>query len=149
MKGRYIGEAVRTILDIMEYTKAKDIAGILLFLDFEKAFDTVDWRFLHKVLESFNFGESFRHWIKTLYNGISSCVLNNGYSTGYFEVQRGVRQGDPLSPLLFVLVVETMAIAIRSKKTIKGVIVEKEEIKLVQFADDTTISLSDLGSVKR
>ena len=72
--------------------------GYLVAADFEKAFDSVDHEFLFKVLELFGFGESFCNWVKILYTNTSSCVMNGGRSTGYFSINRGVRQGDPLSP---------------------------------------------------
>ena len=100
VQGRFIGEAVRSIIDVMDYTKEQNIPGILLFIDFEKAFDSLDWNFMLKCLNVFGFGPSLIRWIETFYTNISSCVLNNGLCFQYFEVQRGVRQGDPLSPLL-------------------------------------------------
>ena len=68
IKSRYIGENVRTILDIIEYTSLMHNPGLMVFLDFEKAFDTVYWKFLFKTLKTFHFGDRFIKWIKTLYN---------------------------------------------------------------------------------
>ena len=84
---------------------------MVFFVDFEKAFDTIEWSFMLKALSEFNFGEILIKWIKILYCNISSCVVNNGTSCKYFSVKRGVRQGDPLSPYLF-LVIEMLAIKI-------------------------------------
>jgi hypothetical protein len=81
-----------------------DIPGLLVLLDFEKALDTVQWSFLYKTLQFFGFGKSFCSWIKTFYNNISSCIINNGHGSDYFKLGRGVRQGDPLSLYLFILV---------------------------------------------
>ena len=94
VKGRFIGESVRTISDI----KYNNIPGILLFLDFEKAFDSLEWHYLFCTLLRINFGITFVNFVKTLYRNISSCVMNNGLTSQYFSVQRGVMQGDPLSP---------------------------------------------------
>ena len=102
VKGRTIFDAVRTIDDIMEYTKLMQLPGLMVALDFEKAFDSLNWSFLLKALKSFNFGESFIKWVTVLYSNISSCVLNNGFSTQIFQVHRGVRQGDPLSAYLLL-----------------------------------------------
>ena len=113
IKGRYIGQNVRLLEDTLEYTDIKKIPGILLFIDFKKVFDTIEWPFIQNVLKRFNFGQVIRKWISVLYSDVESAVLNGGYSTNYFKVSRGVRQGCPLSPLLFVLGVEVMAQKLR------------------------------------
>ena len=134
VKGRTIFDAVRTIDDIMEYTKIKQLPGLMVAFDFEKAFESLSWPFLFKALKSFNFGESFIKWVSTLYSNISSCVLNNGFATQMFEVRRGVRQGDPLSAYLFIVALEVLLIKIRCDKEIRGIMVENREIKLATFA---------------
>ena len=143
VKGRTIFDATRTITDVLEFTKMRDYQGIMTAIDFEKAFDSLNWNFLHKSLEFFGFGESFLGWIKTFYNNISSCVFNNGFSTPPFNVKRGVRQGDPLSPSLFIIVLELLALSIRNNDQIKGIEVGGSEIKLVTFADDMTSFVRD------
>ena len=141
LKGRFIGENIRLIDGIINFTAAKNIPGLLLFLDFEKAFDTVEWPFLQKTFQHFNFGPSIINWIKLCYSNIESCVLNNGWSTDFFKLERGVRQGCPLSPYLFILGVEILAEKIRTNKSVKGICVQENEIKLSQYADDTTLIL--------
>ena len=148
VENRNIADALRTISDVLDYTKLVNLPGILLCIDFEKAFDSISWSFLFKVLESFNFGESFKTWIKLFYTNISSCIMNNGHSTGYFEIKRGVRQGDPLSAYLFILVTELLTRVINGNKDIHGIRIGKKEIKLVQYADDTTMFLKDGKSVQ-
>ena len=71
VKGRTIFDAVRTISNVMEFTKMRDYQGIMTTIDFEKAFNSLNWNFLHKSLEFFGFGESFLGWIKTFYKNIS------------------------------------------------------------------------------
>ena len=69
----------------------------MLAIDFEKAFDSLNFIFFLRVLHAFNFGPSFTQWIRrVLYNNASSCVMNNGFTTGPLALSRGVRQGDPL-----------------------------------------------------
>ena len=77
-------------------------------------------------------------WINTFYKNISSCVINNGFSTPSFNVKRGVHQGDPLFPSLFIIVLELLALSIRNNDQIKDIAVDGSEIKLVIFADDMT-----------
>ena len=103
IKDRCIGEAVRILADVMHHTKETNSPCILLFCDFEKAFDSVDWSCLFKTFETFNFGPSLSRWVKTFYNKMKSCVMNGCTSSGYFNLGRGVRQGNPLSTYLFIL----------------------------------------------
>lgn len=116
-------------------------------IDFEKAFDSLEWDFLFKTLDKMNFGVSFIKWVKLFYTNIESCIANNGTSSNYFKINRGVRQGDPLSAYLFILSVEVMAQAILKDDTIHGIKVNDNEIKLTQYADDTTAILKDQDSV--
>jgi len=86
VKGRSIFDAVGTFGDILEYTKHMKMSGILVAIGFEKAFDSLDHTYLLKVLNVFNFGPSFIQWIRTLYSNISSCIINNGFTSDYFTV---------------------------------------------------------------
>ena len=125
----------------MEYTELHDIPGLILLIDFEKAFDSVSWSFIFKVLKFFKFGDSLISWIKFLYKDATLAVSQCGHLSNFFNIERGCRQGDPLSPYLFILCAEVLAINIRNNKTIKGISVDNHEIKLSQYADDTSILL--------
>ena len=104
VKGRTTFDSVRTIENVMDFTERCHIDGrVRICIDFQKAFDTVSRGFLFRTLSAFGFGSSFIQWIHTLYNNISSCVLNNCYSTSSFAVEWGVRQGDPLSAYLVMM----------------------------------------------
>ena len=146
IKGRYIGENIRLIDDLMEQTKIEKSSGLLLALDFRKAFDTLEWPLIQYTLLMFNFGESLRRWVEIFYNNIESTILNNGFATNWIKPSRGVRQGCPLSPFLFVLSAELMANKIRQSTNVKGICLFGNELKLSQFADDTNLICSDLAS---
>ena len=87
----------------------QNLPGQIILVDFEKAYDSLEWDFLFKALDKFNFGNSFKTWVKLLYTNISSCVMNNGKTTPYFTLKRGTRQGDPLSGYLFIIALELLA----------------------------------------
>ena len=88
--------------------------------------------------------------MRVIYNGGKSCVTNNGYISELFDLERSTRQGDPISPLNFVLGLELLLINIRSDPNIRGIIVEKGEIKVTAYADDSTYFLKDkLSKVPR
>ena len=131
----------------MDFTVKENMPGLLIFVYFQKAFDSLEWNFLVSCLEAFNFGRDFIHWVKVFYNNIQSCVINNGLSSDNFRLERGVRQGDPLSPYMFVLVTEVLAVSIRQNSNVKGISIGKEETKLPQYADDNTAVLADENSV--
>ena len=148
IKGRYIGDNIRTILDILEITKKELDPGLLVMIDFEKAFDTVSWQFLYKTLDYFNFGPVFKHYINLLYTSPECCVTNNGFHTEFFPIQRGIRQGCPISAFLFILCAEVLAIAIRQQQDIKGLKIGNKEIKITQYADDTCLYLNGSNSLE-
>ena len=147
IKGRYIGENIRTVADTIHYLKDKKMEALILLIDFEKAFDSISWDFMDKTLNKFNFGTEFRKWIKVLYCNSESAVLNNGYFTRFFKLERGVRQGCPLSAYLFLLVVELLACEIRCNTAINGIPLKNNELKISQMADDTTIFLNNSKSI--
>jgi len=139
--GRYIGENTRLIYDIMQYTEENNIPGLLLLIDFEKAFDSVSWTFIEKTLEFFNFGPSIRKWIRTFQVKIRSAINQGGNLSSFFDIKRGCRQGDPISPYIFILCAEILAIKIRQNDKIRGISIEGEEFLISQFADDTSLIL--------
>ena len=98
---------------------------------------------IRKTVQYFGFGPSLLNWLKVFHCNSQSCILNNGWANNFFELNRGVRQGCPLSPYLFILSVEVLANAIRQKKEIRGITVNDKEIKLSQHADDTTLYILD------
>ena len=145
VKGRYIRESVRLINDILEYTDSNEIEALLFSADFEKAFDSIDHCFLFSVLESFGSGPEFLQWDRVLFKNAESCFMNNGHSTGYFPLERGTRQGDPLSTYLFILALAIM----RNNDQIKGLKIDDNITKLSPYADDTYFIALDVPSFQQ
>ena len=102
-----------------------------------------------KTLDYFNFGTGVKKWVSTFYTNIESAVLNNGFATNWFKPSKGVRQGCPLSPYLFILSAEILAHKIRQDPEFRGIKLFGNEVKLSLFADDTNLFTSDLASVRR
>ena len=146
IRGRYIGTNLRTVDDVIRYSEIEKSSGILMALDFQNAFNTVEHKFVYDVLRRFNFGESFIGWIRLLHNDAELAIINNGYTSGWFKTSRGLQQGCPVSALLFSLVVEILAIKLRAVSTIEGIKVAGREFRLTQYCDDTTLFVRDLTS---
>ena len=149
LKGRKISEAIRNVHDMFHFLCTEQKDGFIISIDFQKAFDSIDHEYMCQALKSFGFGPSFINWVKTLYNDVEGCVLNNGISTGYFSIKRGVRQGDPLSPYLFLIALETLAIRIRNSKEILGIKIKEQEFKLSLYADDFCSFCPDIKSINK
>ena len=129
------------IYDLLHYTKENEIPGILLLIDFEKAFDSLSWSFINKTLETFRFGPSVIRRFNIFYQDAKSTISQCGCLSDFFKLERGCRQGDPLSSYIFILCAEILSINIRNNKHIKGIRINQTELKLSQFADDTSIIL--------
>lgn len=104
LKGRHISEWLCIASEGINMLDKRAYGGNLaLKIDIKKAFDTMDWKFLLKVLQSFGFDSKFFYWINNILHSAKLSIGVNGKSIGYFSCKRGVRQGDPLSPLLFCI----------------------------------------------
>ena len=136
MKGRNIGSNIRTIIDLIEYCDANQIPGSIILLDIEKAFDSVDHNYFFQVLHHFNFGDCFINWMKSFYCNRKTYIKNNGFISEAINMDRGIFQGCPISPLLFLCAIEVAAILIRSNDQIKGIKVGDLEKKVNLLADD-------------
>ena len=147
--GRYIGENIRLVYDVLFETKQQQIPGFLLSIDFQQAFDSISWKFIHNVLDYFNFGPSIKRWIKLFQSGVESCILQNGFMSDFFQLKRGCRQGDPISPYIFILCVEVLGMMIRKSSHVKGIKINGTEFKLSQYADDTQMFLEGSESSLR
>lgn len=148
MRGRHICNNIRLVLDLIDYSDFIDDDSFILFVDFYKAFDRVEHDFMLETLDFFGFGEYFKRVIQTLYNGCNSSIkLANG-TTPRFPIGRGIKQGCPISPFLFLLVTQTMALHIENN-TFRGIQTLDKELKCCQLADDTTIFLKDRTETKK
>lgn len=118
--GRYIGENVAFLRDVVDFSTASNTPVVILSLDQEKAFDRVEWSFMRDTLVSMGFGPSFVRWVDLFYHDVQSAVNVNGYLSSYFSLSCGVRQGCPLLPLFYVLVAEVLAVNIRANPRVVG-----------------------------
>ena len=147
MKGRNIAENIRILYDSTYCTKKANQHGIRLALDFEKSFDSLESNFILCILEKFNFDKKLIKWIRLLYNMIY-CTIKNGTSSGYFSITRGVRQGDLMSPYLFILSLKALAQMIRDESQIKGLELPIGVVSLLIHVDDVTGLVADVESAK-
>lgn len=142
LKDRNIHNNIRLVLDLLDYNDLISDDSFILFLDFYKAFDSVEHPFILETLTRFGFEDKFRKIIDILYNDINSSV-SLGYGTGKrFSVKRGIRQGCGSSPLLFIMVVEMLAILIKNS-SVAGIEIMDNFLIISQLADDTTLFLKN------
>ena len=140
--GRKIDTTIHLIRDLIQVAENEQLDAAFLFLDQEKAFDRVDQEFLFDILKTFGLGENFVKWLRTLYSNASSQVLVNGFRTPKFPNLSGVRQGDPLSPLLYITFIEILSLQLRNNPNIIGFVINGEKIVSMHYADDTTITIT-------
>ena len=135
---RYIMEGGRFISDIIEMCNIENVKGFIVSMDIEKAFDSLDHSFLLRVLNKIGFGQNFINWVKIILCNQEACVLNSGTTTNYFKLESGARQGDPISPYLFIIVLEILFISIKSNSSIKGIDICDNIFLYTAYADDST-----------
>ncbi|GKU90755.1 hypothetical protein SLEP1_g4707 [Rubroshorea leprosula] len=144
VRGRQLVDSVLVLNEVVDEIKKKKQPAFVFKADFEKAYDCVDWAFLDWMMESFGFGTKWRGWIKECLSTARISVLVNGSPTKEFEVGKGLRQGDPLSPFLFLMVAEGLqGLVQRAVKEgmLHGIEIGKKglSVSMLQFADDTVI----------
>ena len=125
---------------------------MFVFLDLEKAFDRVSWDYMKRAVSALGFGPDFVKWIGILYDQRKPPTRKlkiNGHEGKQFALQCGTAQGCPLSPLLYLCVMEAFSRMVNADKRVKGIKVGKSEFKLSQFADDTVLLLRTFGSIDR
>lgn len=148
IKDRHISNNIRLIMDLIDYRDILTGDPFILFLDFYKAFDTISHTFIFDTLLFFNLGYPFVNMVKTLYNDINSSVrLAFGMSPRFF-VKRGIRQGCPISPLLFLLCSQILCMLIE-QHSFKGINIGSLELKISQLADDTSLFLESKMEISK
>ena len=125
----------KSIIVIYHIKKLKDKNHMIISIDAEKAFDKVQY-FMIKTFQKAGIEGIYLNIVKATYNRLTANIILNGENLKAFPLKSGTRQGCPLSPLLFNIVLEVLDTAIREEKEIKGIQIGKEEVKLSLFADD-------------
>ena len=136
IKGRNIAHNIIDLLTIIEYCEQNSLKAVLTSVDFEKAFDSVSWKGLEKILYAFGFGKKFVERIFLCFRNFRLAVGNNGHITSYFDVKRGNKQGCPVLALICPYIVEIIALKIRQNLQIQKVEIEGIQKILSQYADD-------------
>ena len=155
ISGRNISDANRLVQDIIEYSDRNQLNSAVIFLDYKKAFDRVEWEWTIRCLQKFNFCQKFQSWIKMIFKHAKASILTNGFRSKYFMISRSMRQGCPISPLLYILQAEPLACAIRKNRNIIGITLpysdpgtgKQAEVKLVSYVDDTQFFSSTEESI--
>ena len=142
--GRSIHSNLHLTRDIITYSNQKRIKGYIVTVDQEKAFDRVDRNLLYKILEKMNLGENLIKWIKILYTKTEACLYVNGHIAEYFTTTRGLKQGCPMSAILYVIFSELFGNHIRTNNNLIGFPLPgtNKQAKITQYADDNTFLLS-------
>ena len=141
LKGRNIGEVTRNTIDIMHYAKENNLTGLLLLIDFEKAFDSISFNYIKDTLKHFQFGDDIIGWITLLLKNFTAVTTHAGNISTPFNIARGCRQGDPIARYLFILCIEILSIKLRNTDTIAGFKMGVHTHLLDLYADDITLYL--------
>lgn len=144
LRGRLAADNMRRLLHIIEHSHTYTDTCAVFSLDALKAFDRLEWDFLWTVLDHFGFGPKFIYAIQTLYSNPTASISTGTYQSLSFPLQRGCRQGCPLSPLLFALSLEPLAQALRQSQVIAPITLLGSQHYISLYADDIILYLSDL-----
>ena len=142
LKGRNISELIRIIDDSLYIAQKYNKPGMMVSIDFKKAFDSISKSSILNSLQIFNFGPYITNMVSTLITNSESCVRNGGWHSSWFPCERGVRQGCCVSPYLFLLVAEVLSIKLQNSDELEGIHISQVDIKLnkfLQYADDLSL----------
>jgi hypothetical protein len=149
LKGRRIQDAIGATHECIHSIKQKNLKAVVMKLDLKKAFDNIDWEFLRLILHTVGFGDKFINWILSCVTSANFVVMINGEATSFFKSERGLRQGCPLSPYLFILIMEGLSLLLSKIFTDHHIFVIKVSncikiIHLMFFNDVLLLSKADL-----
>ena len=146
IKNRYSFYNLRRLYNIIYNQPSSNTPEALISLDAEKAFDRVEWAYLFYTMQKFGLGHKFITWAQLLYSAPKASVRTNNNFSEYFCLHRSTRQGCPLSPLLFAIAIEPLAVFLRSNQEITGVFRSGIEHKVSLYADDLLLYVSNLST---
>jgi len=146
IKNRQTQDNIRRTLHIMQHINDKKIEALIMGMDAEKAFDSVRWDFLFRVMKRFNFHERCIETIRAMYTGPIARIKVNGSLSNFIKLERGCRQGCSVSPLLFAVFLEPLSQWIKQNNSIQGIVIAGLEQKIALFADDVLIYLENPDS---
>ncbi|XP_035844161.1 secreted RxLR effector protein 78-like [Helianthus annuus] len=145
LRGRYILDGPLIVNEIISWIKRKKSKAFILKLDFDKAYDNVNWKFVVDVLHQMGFHDTWCKWIWGILKSANSSVLVNGSPTFTFKCEKGMRQGDPLSPFLFLVEMKALSCMIEKAKeeeVIRGIKISNNGLCISHlfYVDDAIIS---------
>ena len=138
----YIGKAIKTTYDIIQWAKTNNKVGIILLIDFEKAYDSLSFSYIKKCLQFLNFGNSIIGWVELLLHNFSAVINHCGNISRKINIGRGARQGDPIASYLFIICIEILAHKLRNDPKIQGFQLQNQLSHTLElYADDCSIFL--------
>ena len=149
--GRTIQDSLLHVMSVIDYASESNADVMILSLDHKAAFDMVEWNFIFKTMAAMNFGNNFIKMLQCMYKpgSTQSRVIVNGHLSEPFYVYRGVRQGCPLSPLIYVITAEVIAHYIRATRQLTGIPLYGTNTRITKFADDTSVFLTNFNEIRR
>jgi hypothetical protein len=145
VQGRNIQDNLMILRDVIDYVNLHNKEAAIVSIDQEKAFDRIEWKYMFAMMQKMGIPEFVRRWIEILYSNPTVTINVNNFITEPFQATRGIRQGCPLSPLLYAICFEGLANLIRGNNGVKGVILPGQlvQYQIIQHADDTSIFITD------
>ena len=137
--GRYIGDCLRTTYDIITRARERRVTGLLLLIDFRKAYDSISFKYIKNALTFFGFGNDMTSWVDILLHNFKACVVHAGHLSELFDILIGCRQGDPVASPLFLISIEILCIKLRSSNKLEWFNIDNLKVLLSLYADDMTI----------